>query len=196
MKSPTFTVVAGPNGAGKSSLTSGNLDFFSAYPLFDPDVLARTIQADPTNSSSIAAGREVLRKVAAHLERRQSFAIETTLSGKNYIETMRRAHDLGLAVQLVYIGTEDVEINLKRIERRVIGGGHSVPETDVRRRYVRSLQNLVIAVEIADFAIIFDNSTRQGYREVATFYRGQPIWFSPVPNWAALLRSFFDARLQ
>lgn len=190
---PTFTLVAGPNGSGKSSLTGGNRDFFSAYPLLDPDVFARTIQADPLNSSPIAAGREVLSKVEFYLKNHESFAIETTLSGKNYIETMRRARGLGFAVRLVYVGTSDVGINLKRIARRVIGGGHSVPEHDVRRRYTRSLRNLIVAVRIADFAIIFDNSTREGYREVATFEEGQPNWFEPLPAWLMPLKASFEA---
>lgn len=189
---PTFTLVAGPNGSGKSSLTGGNRDFFSAYPLLDPDVLARTIQADSVNPSPIAAGREVLSKVELYLRDRESFAIETTLSGKNYIETMRRARGLGFAVRLVYVGTSDVEINLKRIARRVIGGGHSVPEHDVRRRYTRSLQNLIVAVRIADFTIIFDNSTREGYQEVATFKEGQPDWCEPLPAWVLPLKASFD----
>jgi predicted ABC-type ATPase len=189
---PTFTLVAGPNGSGKSSLTGGNLGFFSAYPLLDPDVLARTIQADPASTSPIAAGREVLGKVECYLKSGESFAVETTLSGKNYLETMRRARRVGFAVRLVYVGTSDVEINLKRIVRRVIGGGHSVPEHDVRRRYTRSLQNLIVAVRIADFAIIFDNSTREGYREVATFEEGQPRWFELTPAWLTPLRASFN----
>jgi predicted ABC-type ATPase len=194
LKSPTFTLVAGPNGSGKSSLTGGNLDFFSAYPLLDPDVLARTIQADPANLSPLAAGREVLSKVSGYLERRESFAVETTLSGRNYIHKMRRARDLGFAVRLVYVGTSDVEINLRRIEKRVIGGGHSVPERDVRRRYTRSIQNLTIAVRVADFAIIFDNSTRQGYRVIATFDDQHPTWANPIPEWLLPLKRQTQSR--
>ncbi len=46
-----------------------------------------------------------------------------------------RAH--GFEVVLVYIGTENVELNLARIRDRVLAGGHNVPEPDVRRRYKR-----------------------------------------------------------
>jgi predicted ABC-type ATPase len=187
-------LVAGPNGAGKSSLTAGNRSFFSAYPLLDPDVLSKTIQADQQNASPMAAGREVLIKVAGYLQRRESFAIETTLSGKNYIETMRNARNLGFAVRLVYVGTADVEINLIRIRRRFIGGGHHVPEVDVRRRYSRSLRNLVIAAQIADYTAVFDNSTVNGYREVGVIENGKPTWFEPIPAWAAPLKASFDKR--
>ena len=40
------------------------------------------MQVDSSNLSPIAAGREVLTKVATFLQNRESFAIETTLSGK------------------------------------------------------------------------------------------------------------------
>jgi predicted ABC-type ATPase len=185
-------LVAGPNGSGKSSLTSGNLAFFSSYPLFDPDVLAKTIQADALAASGIAAGREVLQQVENHLNSGESFAVETTLSGKNYIQTMQRAQKLGYAVFLLYIGTSSVEISLARIERRVIGGGHNVPEADVRRRYYRSLENLVRAAHIADFAIVFDNSTRKGYQEIVRIKAGECTWLDPIPTWAEPLKASFE----
>jgi predicted ABC-type ATPase len=57
---------------------------------------------------------------------------------------MLDAHRFGFEIVLVYIGTDNVEINLGRIRDRVLAGGHNVPETDVRRRYQRSLANLPI----------------------------------------------------
>jgi predicted ABC-type ATPase len=84
----------------------------------------------------MAAGKEVLRFAKEHLKRRESFAVETTLSGKNYLRMMRYAREIdqGFEVVLIYIGTASVEINLARIAKRVRAGGHDVPEMDVRRR--------------------------------------------------------------
>jgi predicted ABC-type ATPase len=84
------------------------------------------------------------------------------------------------------------EINLVRIRRRFIGGGHDVPEADVRRRYERSLKNLIIAAHIADFVMLFDNSTDGGYREVAMIENGTPRWFDPIPDWARPLKTSFE----
>jgi predicted ABC-type ATPase len=53
---------------------------------------------------------------------------------------------LGYQVVLIYIGTESVEINLASIARRVLAGGHNVPEADVRRRYTTSFRNLPEAI--------------------------------------------------
>jgi hypothetical protein len=49
--------------------------------------------------STIAAGKEVLRLAKEHLKRRESFAVETTLSGKNYLQMMRYARGIDRALR-------------------------------------------------------------------------------------------------
>jgi len=98
-----------------------------------------------------------------------------------------RAH--GFEIVLVYIGTENVEINLARIRDRVLAGGHNVPEPDVRRRFTRSFQNFPLAIQRADHTILFDNSTEEGYRLVAILGSPENQWLKPIPNWAISLSS-------
>jgi predicted ABC-type ATPase len=188
---PSFTLIAGANGAGKSTLTSGNPSTFASIPVLDPDTFAKTIRSSGTTVSPIAAGREVLRLTEEHLKQRQSFAVETTLSGKNYLRLMRYARDIsrGFEVTLIYIGTGSVEINLARIAERVRAGGHNVPEVDVRRRYLRSLENLPVAAKNADHVLLFDNSHQQGYQLVGILSRTKSEWFSPLPSWVAELKA-------
>jgi predicted ABC-type ATPase len=128
-------MIAGANGSGKSTLTSSNLDIFAAFPTLDPDVIAKTIQTTVAAASTVAAGRQALRIAKQLLLSGTSFAVETTLSGKNYLQMMLDARALGFEIVLVYIGTESVEINLARIVNRVLVGGHDVPEADVRRAF-------------------------------------------------------------
>jgi hypothetical protein len=118
--------------------------------------------------SAISAGKEVLRLAKEHLARKESFAVETTLSGKNYLQMMQyaRAIERGFEVVLIYIGTRSVEIHLARIAKRVRAGGHNVPEPDVRRRYLRS----------------FSPGLRPGLR-------------SAVPNGTKCVNSWFSRRL-
>ena len=186
MTSPVFTLIAGANGAGKSTLTGGNPETFSPYPLLDPDRFTRPLS--PSTTSPIAAGREVLRLAKDYLEKAESFTIETTLSGRNYLEMMIRAHILGFEVVLIYIGTEDVNINLSRIQQRVLSSGHDVPENDVRRRYARSLDHLPVAVQRGDHTLLFDNSTESAYQLVGVLSPPLVQWFEPLPRWAAALR--------
>jgi predicted ABC-type ATPase len=125
----------------------------------------------------------------AHVRKHENFAVETTLAGKRYLQMMVDARVRGFEVVLVYIGTENVEINLARIRNRVLAGGHDVPETDVRRRYQRSFENLPMAMERANHTILFDNSTEEGYRLVAVLGQAGNQWFEPVPDWAKVSQS-------
>jgi predicted ABC-type ATPase len=183
--SPRLTIIAGANGCGKSTLTSRS-SFIDKIPLLDPDAISKTLQPSISGASTVAAAREVLTSADKHIEKGESFAVETTLAGKSYLQMMVEARIRGFEVVLVYIGTEDVEINLGRIRNRVLAGGHDVPESDVRRRYQRSFKNLSLAMERADHSILFDNSTEEGYRLVAVLGPSGNQWFEPVPNWAAI----------
>jgi predicted ABC-type ATPase len=190
---PTLTVVAGANGAGKGTLTSGNLDIFGGVPVLDRDAFATMLRATGVGIAGIAAGKEVLRLAKKHLELRKSFAVETTLSGRNYLQMMQYARGIErtFEVVLMYIGTESVEINLARIAKRVLAGGHNVPEVDVRRRYARSLQNLPTAAENDDQILLFDNSKELGCRTVALLGGSGHQWFRPLPAWSVDLEKKF-----
>ena len=91
-------------------------------------------------------------------------------------------------IVLIYIGTENVDINLERIRNRVLSGGHDVPENDVRRRYRRSFANLRFAMERADHCILFDNSSEEGYRLIAVISETESKWFGSLPDWAEKMK--------
>jgi predicted ABC-type ATPase len=181
-----FTLIAGANGSGKTTLTSDSR-FFREIPVLDPDHIARTLQSNMPSTLPVAAARRVLQSAREHIRKSESFAVETTLAGRHYLQMMADARIRGFEIVLVYIGTENVEINLARIRNRVLVGGHNVPEQDVRRRYKRSFQNLPAASAGADHTILFDNSTEEGYRLVAVLGASGDQWFKPLPDWAAPL---------
>jgi predicted ABC-type ATPase len=147
---PTLTFVAGANGSGKTTFTRWNSEWFREIPVLDPDTIGKTLQSTASSGFPIAGARQVLRSAHEHLTKGESFAIETTLAGKNYLRMMLEARLRGFEIVLVYIGTENVDINLARIRNRVLAGGHDVPEEDVRRRYKRSFENLGIAIKRAE----------------------------------------------
>jgi len=181
---PRLSIIAGANGSGQTTLTGWNSDIFRAIPLLDPDTIAKALQSTSPTAFPIAAARRVLVSAKEHIREGESFAIETTLAGKHYLQMMVDARNRGFENVLVYVGTKNVEINLARIRNRVLAGGHEVPEGDVRRRYGRSFKSLPIAMERADQAILFDHSTEEGYRLVAVLGPSGNQWFEPVPDWA------------
>ncbi len=88
---------------------------------------------------------------------------------------------------LLFVGTNDVSINLARVEQRVRDGGHDVSQEDQLRRYPRSMSNLKKALELADEAIVFDNSG-SSHRVVAVKDGQRTVLYEPVPEWAGFLR--------
>ena len=180
---PRLTIIAGANGCGKSTFTARS-SFVYRIPLLDPDAISKALQPTAPGTSAVAAARKVLDSACQYIEKGQGFAVETTLSGQGYLRMMLDARARGFEIVLVYIGTERVEINVGRIRDRVIAGGHNVPEADMRRRYLRSFQNLATAISRADHTILFDNSTDEGYRLVAVLGPSGNHWFKPIPEWA------------
>jgi predicted ABC-type ATPase len=45
-----------------------------------------------------------------------------------------------------------------RVRKRVLGGGHDVPEEKIRERYSRALALLPELVKTCDFLAVYDNS--------------------------------------
>jgi predicted ABC-type ATPase len=184
-----LTIIAGSNGCGKSTLTSSAREKFQQIPVLDPDAIAKSIQETlDSNSSAIEAGKQVLRLAEDLIAKKQSFTVETTLSGSTYLRMAARAKGAGFNIMIVYVGTTSVEINIERVKTRVEKGGHDVPEEDQRRRYPRTLANMKRLLPDADFAVILDNSLETGYVFVAFGHKGYMHWNEPVPEWAEFLR--------
>lgn len=146
-----FYLVAGPNGSGKTTLarelvTRHNIPFLNA------DEIARE-----QNVSMIQAGRQLLGQVEAVMSVEQSFALETTLSGKFHKTIINMARDMQYKIIFIYVFLASVEQNLQRIQQRVKLGGHNVPEDVVRRRYAKSLLNFEPTYKMSDFWMLYYN---------------------------------------
>lgn len=191
---PSLTIIAGPNGAGKSTFTRATQESL-LFPVIDPDTEARRVRPDDPAAAQIAGGKQAIKRARAYLENNQSFAVETTLSGNTYLRMMAEAKRKGWQVNLIYVGVDNVQTSIERVAQRVAAGGHNVPSEDIRRRYARSLANLVVAIQQADSTSIFDNSTKRGHRQLLTIAQGRVTeQASELPEWikAALPLEFTE----
>lgn len=149
---PQLWVIAGPNGAGKSTLADRYIA--GRIPVINPDNIA---YANP-GMSPIQAGKLAIAQQNQLLAARASFAWETTMSGKRELHLMTEAKAAGYKVNLVFVGIRDPSASLLRITQRVAAGRHDVPPADVQRRFQRCMENLPGALQLADRALVFDNS--------------------------------------
>ena len=160
---PTLVVIAGPNGAGKSTFTATQ---FFTMPILDPDAIARTVQGDG-RKRLIKAGRLLHEIIEARIAVRDSFGLETTLSGQSVLSTLRRAKAAGMNLVLHYIGVDSLKLSKHRVQYRVTIGGHGIPEPDMDRRFMRSVRNLHVAARIVDQGFVYDKSSESGFRLIA-----------------------------
>jgi predicted ABC-type ATPase len=117
---------------------------------------------------------------------KKSFSFETVMSSQDKIEAMDEYGLAGARRYLYFIATDDPEINVNRVQSRVVQGGHSVPEDKIRSRYFRSLDNLYHCIQSTDRAYLFDNSQPgQNARLIAEITQGQSIRLvsENIPNW-------------
>ena len=140
---PSLYIIAGPNGAGKTTFIKrfaprelALLDFINA------DEIARGLSPFAPERALLEAGRLVLNRFRHFVEDGRDFVLETTLSGKTYRRLFADARRAGYAIQLDFLMLPTVEHSLRRVARRVLSGGHNVPDADVRRRFAVSLRNL------------------------------------------------------
>ncbi len=139
---PSLVVLAGPNGAGESTLAPRLLKGALGVSEFvDADVIARGISAFDPERAAFAAGRAMLARVRALAEQRVSFGFETTLASRSFAPWIARLEKAGYEVHLLSLALPAAEVAVRRVAERVRMGGHSVPETTVRRRYRAGLQN-------------------------------------------------------
>lgn len=110
----------------------------------------------PYNSYLAAALAEAMRQWL--LDKGWTFTFETVMSHASKIKFMKDALARGYRVYLYFVATDDPEINIDRVRRRVLQGGHPVDDDKVIERYHKSIALMTSACEVADRAYIFDNS--------------------------------------
>jgi predicted ABC-type ATPase len=186
---PELVIVAGPNASGKSTLVrqarAGNRDFDVRFPALNinPDEIARALAPTSPDQVAVASGRAALAQRELLSERGLDFSFETTLSGRTEVRSIKTARGRGYRITLVYIGTESVVENLRRVERRRDEEGRSVERNDVRRRYFRSLGQLASAASLADRTFVVDN-THFDFGMILTMEAGRIQRFAGVvPGW-------------
>lgn len=159
MSRPVLYVLAGVNGAGKSSI-GGYMLQQAGLAWFNPDAFARELvaltgcaQAD----ANTTAWQEGMRRLDQSLIEGRTFAFETTLGGKSVAARLVAAtqtHD----VILWYCGLASAEQHVARVKARVACGGHDIPETKIRERWVGSRENLIALMPCLTHLNVWDNS--------------------------------------
>lgn len=153
-------IIAGPNGAGKTTFAAEFLPNEAGCPTFiNADLIAAGLSPFRPDAAAFAAGRLMLREIERYARGGDSFAFETTLSGRHYARQIPDWRAAGYRIKLFFLRLASPELALARVRQRVRDGGHAVPEAVVRRRYVAGWRNFsTIYRYLVDEWALYDNS--------------------------------------
>ena len=158
---PTIYLIAGCNGAGKTTFAKEFLPReVKCLRFYNADELARGLSPLDPPAAAMKAGRLLLSGVRESIRRHETFALESTLSGKTYVRLLGDAKRRRFQIHLHYLWLSSPSVAIARVRERVKKGGHNVPVADIRRRFARSLEHLPSDyAPLADRWAVWNNET-------------------------------------
>lgn len=157
-------VFGGPNGAGKTTAAFKLLPtLLETHEFVNADEIARGLSPFNPEGSAIPAGRVMLERLHQLVMAGESFAFETTCSGRGHVRFLKRCRNDGYRLTLAFYWLPSAEVAIGRVAQRVRDGGHRIPEDVIRRRYRAGLRNMRHHyLPIVHTLLIFNNSDENG----------------------------------
>lgn len=141
-RDPTIIIIAGPNGAGKTTFAREFLpQEASCLTFINADLIAQGLSPFRPEEAAVRAARLLLEMIADCVKRGESFAIETTLSGRTYARMIPQGKHAGYQVALFFLQHPSEDLAVARVADRVAQGGHDIPEPVIRRRFHAGISN-------------------------------------------------------
>jgi predicted ABC-type ATPase len=139
-----IVIIAGPNGAGKTTFAREFLPNEAGCPVFvNADLIAAGLSPFAPEQAAVTAGRLMIKQIQQHVLRNESFAFETTLSGRHYARLIPKWRSAGYRVKLIFLKLPSDEMAVARVATRVNQGGHAIPTDVIRRRYKNGWRNFI-----------------------------------------------------
>lgn len=156
-------IIAGPNGAGKTTFAEEFLPKEAACPSFvNADLIAAGLAPFEPERAAFRAGRLMLEEIRHHARKGESFAFETTLSGRGYAGLIPGWRTQGYIVKLFFLRLASPDLAIARVRQRVREGGHNIPEPVIRRRFASGLRNFEnLYKPLVDEWALYDNSANE-----------------------------------
>ncbi len=167
---PEVTVFAGPNGSGKSTIQE--ISRYGKTNYVNADVISAVMGCSNEEAANLADGMR-----ENFLAQGADFSFETVLSTPAKLKLLKRAKEKGYFIRGFFILTVADDLNVMRVESRVGGGGHPVPEDKIRSRYQKAIANIPAFVDLCDICHIYDNSLTAPIR-IFRKKKGESIYFS------------------
>lgn len=153
-------IIAGPNGSGKTTASYTLLpEMLECSEFVNSDEFAKSLSPFDPSAASVNASRKMLQKIDYLMARGMDFCVETTLATRTLLGIIRTAQEKNYTVTIIYFWINSAELAISRVRKRVLSGGHNIPEETVRRRYSVGLKYFFdIYSKACDRWVLVDNS--------------------------------------
>lgn len=195
-QAPQVIVIAGPNGAGKTSAAPDLLrDAVGVHAFVNVDVIAEGLSGFRPEDVAFEAGRIMLARARELAERREHFALESTLAGRTLHTFLNRLSAQGYQNHIFYLWLPSADLAVTRVRLRVEAGGHDVPEAVIRRRFGRSLRNFErLYRPNATTWRLYDGSVTLGRPLIAHGKRGPDATVLDAERWNLVQRQLVEEK--
>lgn len=99
----------------------------------------------------------MLEQIEICLAKNETFAIETTLATRSYLNLVKKAQLLNYEVLLVFFYLPSPKMAKVRVALRVSLGGNAIPPEVIERRYKTGLRNLFNFIKAVDRWYLYEN---------------------------------------
>lgn len=197
--SKIFTIFAGVNGAGKSTLYHTLGDNFGVR--LNTDEMVQDAGKNWKDlKAQMAAARELSKLKTQCLENGLPFNQETTIPGTSIIRTIESAKKKNYKIHLYFVNVESVDICKERVNKRVLLGGHGVPEDFINQRYEMVINRILDIIDMCERVQLYDNTFDSlqlvGYKEKNSIVKliDNCKWLNELENKYELTKNpyFFD----
>jgi len=153
-------VIAGPNGAGKTTFARELLpNEAQCLAYINADLIAAGLSPFSPERAAVKAARLMLDAMDDYAARRESFTLESILSGRGYVRRFQALKAAGYRLSIYFLSLPNADMAVARVAERVRQGGHAVPDAVVRRRFTSGWQNLTkVYRPMANEWVVPDNS--------------------------------------
>jgi predicted ABC-type ATPase len=122
-------------------------------------------------------------RMSSFIRNGNDLMIESNLAKSNDYEWIEKMGKQGFEVILLFMSTDDENININRVQRRVKEGGHDIPVEIILHRYKMGIIYLKGKLHLFSEVYLIDNSTEEAI-EVAQIKKGTLTeLITPLPQW-------------
>ena len=186
MSKPILLVIAGCNGSGKS--TFSKLLAPGEFIPFDYDIHFLSFYKNLTDSDirdTIAhnmAFNELENQINNAISEKTNFCYETNFNSTP-LYWPKIFKENGFELNLIFLCLNSIDEAKRRVEIRVMNGGHFVSENEIRQRYFDGYENLNSNFRFFNNVHLFDTSEYLGLpKHCISITNGKMVKLSKVPE--------------